>query len=258
MRTRRTLGIAALLAVLAAGCDGGDDGGGGGGGNTISWDDYGGYISIETYADPGFPETYLDATLFASIDFPGAEPSRITEPEIGTCAQDADGGGGDIPDITYLDAGNSITATGPEFSIVADLFTGGTLEYFEGYVDSAATGTFTVTVAGGADVPAGQIATITVPGPVTYDPITSVTPGEPLEITYDAPVGTSHVEIDLEHSEEDVYITCWADPDDTSFTVPGSMTELVDADAFVDVYGESHQFLQIAGKTVIVSGESYQ
>lgn len=245
--------IALATMFLAAGCTGGEGGGGGG----IAWSDLGGFVSL--YVDEGFGGD-LYGTFIEDIDWPGDTPSKIKlDSASDKCKlDDFDGGSFDQPTVTYFDVGATISANGPDAAdIVANRFVDVDGTYYEGYEATATSpGTYVISVSGAGDVAAGEIGSIVAPSAIDFIGNPVVVPGEPLELEFTNNTGADVVYIYLEHSIEDIYYTCSVE-DDGSFTVPASVTEELDADAYVDIDSSSVDVVEVDGRKVILSASAF-
>lgn len=228
----------AIFATTGVGCSGGDSGGGG-----VTID--GGVVGV--YLGSGF--TAVSASFYSDIS-PKPASARLTPTD--ECELQEAGDPGSTT-ITYLDVGAEVEAVSGSTTVVASRDTsGGAINYF-GLLSSVgpANATYSISVAGSADLEAGQIAEIFVPDTLTI-PLPAIVPGESLTLEWTA-TGADSIFLLLGDAGATVSYYCSVE-DDGTFVVPGEVTQAVGADGGMYFGNTNFHTVEVNGRTVLLVG----
>lgn len=241
---KRLLVSATVLAAIVAGCTGGDDGTGGG--ITVDPSEYGGFALILSITGAG---TVGQAQFFSAV-------SGVTEPftvEFGTdeCVADTTGGGGGT--FTDLDVGASATFETGANQLVMLRDTSGGISY-DGFVSTAfpTDAAYTLSVVGTGAIPAQTVGSVLMPS-ILVPTVGTLTPGEPLEVTWTGGDGASFVVINVDDGSTNPTVSYSCNvANDGSFSIPGDVTTAVGANGSVTVFPTTVELGSLEGRTVLM------
>ena len=233
---------ATLLALAATclGCSGGDDPGADG----VRID--GGVVGI--YVSAGV--TTLNAYFFSDLE-PLPAPAQLDATD--TCK--LAGGGTAPPSPTYLDAGEDVRAISGATTLIAPREIDGAEITYIGTTTSGGTAntTYTVSVAGSAELAAGDIAQLSVPAVLTI-PIPTINPGSALTLDW-TPTGADVVILLLSDFDGSTAYDCRV-VDDGSFTIAGAITDDIGADGDIYYLNSTFDTVEVNGRIVLLVGNT--
>lgn len=112
---------------------------------------------------------------------------------------------------------------------------------------------WTVTASGGADISAGELANVRLPGTLTSVVAPAIDPGQPATITWN-PTGADTAVIHLSGGSTDT--ECYPS-DSGSFVVPADLTSALGAGVVASVFTMNEDVVTIGGRDVRVIGASF-